>query len=198
MDYNAIFDRITDLSSVTELRKELEPELLKKNFHPDKEAGVLYRMLSIAEKELQVRDDCLFSDGKNRNIQDLVDLEENIKKYIYRFWAGDFEDEVLNGFENFVKSGISVYAFLVYINYLNCETEDLIVDLSRVYECIGERNNKILLLCAALKFTEKQNKIRIELLKEYLNLEMMKEAEDLVKESIERDGTFQTLLEELQ
>ena len=198
MDINAFFERISDLSSITELRKELGQLLSKKNFHPDKEVGVLYRMLSIAEMELQTRDYCLFSSGKNRNIQDLVDLEDNIKKYIYRFLTGDFEDDLLISFESFVKSGISIYAFLIYISYLNCETEDLIIDLSRVYECIGERNSKILLLCVAMKFTEKQNKIRIELLKEYLNLEMMKEAEDLVKESIERDEKFQTLLEELQ
>ena len=197
MDLNLYFERITDRSSITELIKELGPEISQKRFHPDKESGVLYRMLSIAEMELQTRDKCLFSDGKNRNIRDLIELEENIKKYIYRFLTGDFEDELLTEFESFVNGGISIYAFLIYISYLNCEKEDLIVDISRVYEYIGDIKSKILLLCASMKIAERQNKIRMELLKEYLNMDMMKEAEDLIKESIERDETFQTLLEEI-
>lgn len=80
---------------------------------------------------------------------------------------------------------------------MSIESEDVVITLANIYEGIGDIKSKIILLCTSLNFLVEQRNVRFELLKEYLKLEMMDEAEELIRESIEKDEGFKTFLEGL-
>ncbi len=193
---NNYINRITDLSSISELRKEISQILVLKHYQKNEELEILFRFLTAAEMEAKGKGSCLF-DNKDLNSDDLIKLDKKIKYLIYRVLSENLDDETLVLFEELNNAGISLFVFATYIKYMSIESEDVVITLANIYEGIGDIKSKIILLCTSLNFLVEQRNVRFELLKEYLKLEMMDEAEELIRESIEKDEGFKTFLEGL-